>query len=108
MRLQFGTQLPLRVLINYKKSNGVVPNLALWFNFPILLNALELSTFKSRRDRGDLIQLLRYFKGFENINLSNAPKFSNAITRGHRLKFVQESCHHYSRNCFIFNRIAFK
>jgi len=37
---------------------------------------------KSRRDRGDLIQLFRYFKIFDNINLSNAPKFSNAITKG--------------------------
>ena len=74
----------------------------------VRLKALELSTFKTWRDRGDLIQLFRYFKGFDNINLSNAPKFSNAITRGHRLKFIRESCHHYSRFFLFFNRIASK
>ena len=50
--------------------------------YPVRLKALELSTFKTWRDRGDLIQLFRYFKGFDNINLSNAGKFSNVITRG--------------------------
>ena len=39
---------------------------------------------KYRRDRGDLIQLFGYFKSFDNINLSNAPKFRNDTTGGHR------------------------
>jgi hypothetical protein len=67
---------------------------------------LGLLSFKSRRDRGDLIQMFKYYKGFDNLSLTNAPALSNSVTRGHRFKFIQEQCLHRSRKNFIFNRIA--
>ena len=67
---------------------------------------LGLLSFKSRRDRGDLIQMFKYYKGFDNLSLTNAPALSNSATRGHRYKFIQEQCPHRSRKKIILNRIA--
>jgi len=65
-----------------------------------------LGTWKIRRTRGDLIHLFRYYKRYDNITLPNAPALSGGSTRGHRFKFIQERCHHYSRKNFLFNRVA--
>ena len=76
------------------------------FPYPTRLAMLGLLSFKSRRDRGDLIQMFKYYKSFDNLSLTNAPALSNSVTRGHRFKFIQEQCLHRSRIFFIFNRIA--
>jgi len=75
-------------------------------DYPTRLSILELTTLKVRRIRGDLIHLFRYFKKFDDISLPNAPVLSIGSTRGHRFKFIQEQCHHYSRKNFLFNRTA--
>jgi len=44
------------------------------FPYPTRLAMLGLLSFKSRRDRGDLIQMFKYYKGFDNLSLTNAPR----------------------------------
>ena len=60
------------------------------FPYPTRLAMLGLLSFKSRRDCGDLIQMFKYYKGFDNLSLTNAPALSNSVTRDHRFKFIQE------------------
>jgi len=65
-----------------------------------------LTILKNRRIRGDLIQLFRYYKRFDNIFYSKAPALCNSSTRGHRFKFIKEPSHHYARKNNLFNKIA--
>jgi len=70
------------------------------FDYPTRSSIVGLSTLKTRRTRGDLIQLFRYYKRFDALNLPNTPALGKSSTRGHRLKFITECCLYYSRKNF--------
>jgi len=56
------------------------------------LNILKLTTLKTTRLRGDLIEFLKMFKGFDNLDLSMFFELNTAPTRGHSLKLVKPRC----------------
>ena len=80
-------------------------------NFGILpyeerLRRLKLTTLETRRLRGDLIEVFKILKGFENVNYSNFFTFSNSQLRGHSLKLFKTR---FNTNCgkYLFsNRIV--
>ena len=76
------------------------------FDYPTRLSIVGLSTLKTRRTRGDLIQHFRYYKRFDALNLPNPPALGKSSTRGHRFKFITERCLHYSRKKILFDRVA--
>ena len=53
------------------------------------LEALNLTTLETRRLRGDLIQVYKIVKGFDDINSSKFFKFSETSLRGHDLKLYK-------------------
>ena len=56
------------------------------------LRVLNLTTLESRRIRGDLIEVYKIFKGFDNLDPTVFFELSTAPTRGHSLKLVKPRC----------------
>jgi len=56
------------------------------------LRCLNLTTLETRRLRGDLIEVFKIFKGFDNVDPSTFFELSTAPTRGHYLKLVKPTC----------------
>ena len=56
------------------------------------LHILNLTTLETRRVRGDLIEVFKIFKGFENLDPSLFFELSTAPTRGHSLKLIKPRC----------------
>jgi len=67
------------------------------FDYPTKLSIVGLSTLKTRRTRGDLIQLFKYYTIFDALNLPNAPALGKSSTRGHRFQVFTEHCLHNFR-----------
>ncbi|MGE5822757.1 MAG: reverse transcriptase domain-containing protein [Nitrososphaerota archaeon] len=53
------------------------------------LRCLNLTTLETRRLRGDLIEVFKILKGFDNIDSSKFFQVNNAQTRGHSLKLFK-------------------
>jgi hypothetical protein len=56
------------------------------------LRCLNLTTLETRRLRGDLIEVFKMFKGFDNLDPSQFFELNNLLTRGHSLKLVKPRC----------------
>ena len=56
------------------------------------LRYLNITTLETRRLRGDLIEVLKIFKGFDNLDSSKFFDLSQAHTRGHSLKLIKPRC----------------
>jgi len=56
------------------------------------LNILKLTTLETRRLRGDLIEVFKMFKGFDNLDLLMFFELNTVPTRGHSLKLVKPRC----------------
>ena len=54
---------------------------------------MNLTTLETRRLRGDLIEVFKIFKGFDNLDSSMFFELGNEHTRGHSLKLVKPRCH---------------
>jgi len=52
------------------------------------INILKLTTLETRRLRGDLIEVFKMFKGFDNLDPFMLFELNTALTRGHSLKLV--------------------
>ena len=52
------------------------------------LRILNLTTLETRRLRGDLIEVFKIFKGFDNLDPTMFFELSTAPTRGHSLKLI--------------------
>ena len=50
------------------------------------LQKFGLTTLETRKLRGDLIEVFKMFKGFDNITLKDFFKLSSTTLRGHTLK----------------------
>ena len=61
------------------------------FDYPTRLSIVGLSTLKTRRTRGDLIQLFGCYKRFDALNIPNAPILGKSSTRGHRFNLSQNA-----------------
>jgi len=53
------------------------------------LRLLNLQTLETRRVRGDLIEVFKMFKGFENLDPCMFFRLNTAHTRGHSLKLLE-------------------
>jgi len=53
------------------------------------LQKFGLTTLETRRLRGDLIEIFKMFKVFDNIALNDLFKLSSTSLRGHTLKFYK-------------------
>jgi len=69
------------------------------------LQKFGLTTLKTRRLRGDLIEVFKMFKGFDNITLNDFFKLSSTTLRGHTLKIYKPQVHLGVRNFFFTVRI---
>jgi hypothetical protein len=56
------------------------------------LRILNLTTLETRRLRGDLIEVFKIFKGFDNLDPTMFFELSTAPTRGHSLKLIKPRC----------------
>ena len=57
------------------------------------LQKFGLTTLETRRLRGDLIEVFKMFKGFDNIKLNDFFKLSSTSLRGHTLKIYKPQVH---------------
>ena len=60
--------------------------------YEVRLNRLNLTTLETRRLRGDLIEVFKIFKGFDDIDLGIFFDLSKSRTRGHCLKLFKPGC----------------
>ena len=65
------------------------------------LNALKLTSLETRRMRGDLIEVFKILKGFEDVNSSKFFKLADTNLRGHNLKLFK------SRFCTNIGKFTF-
>ena len=57
------------------------------------LKNIKLATIETRRLRGDLIEVFKIFKGFDNIEPTKFLELINNVhTRGHSLKMFKQGC----------------
>ena len=56
------------------------------------LKKLNLTTLETRRLRGDLIEMFKIIKGFDNINYNIFFQLSDTRLRGHSLKLFKSGC----------------
>jgi len=64
------------------------------------LQKFGLTTLETRKLRGDLIEVFKMFKGFDNITLKDFFKLSSTTLRGHTLKIYKPQVHLDVRNFF--------
>ena len=69
------------------------------------LSIPHLTTLEIRRVGGDLIEVFKICKGFDNIDTSLFFKFCTAPTRGHTLKSFKPICHLDIRKFSLAHRV---
>jgi len=57
------------------------------------INRLNITTLETRRDRGDLIQVFKIFKGLDNVQHSDFFIMADTELRGHELKVYKPQVH---------------
>ena len=70
------------------------------------LKELNLTTLETRRLRGDLIEMFKILKGYDNIDSSKFFELNNTHTRGHSLKVYKPRCHLDSRKFAFSHRVV--
>jgi len=71
-----------------RRATQVISGL-MGYTFEDRLNVLKLTTLETRRLRGDLIEVFKMFKGFDNLDSLMFFELNSAPTRGHSLKLVK-------------------
>ena len=73
------------------------------------LKILNLFPLSYRRTRGDMIEVFKIFKGFDNVNSNEFFQMaSTSNLRGHSLKMYQRSVNLQVRQKFFSNRVVAK
>nr|XP_047127581.1 uncharacterized protein LOC124808493 [Hydra vulgaris] len=67
---------------------------------------LKIPSLIKRRQRGDIIQLYRIFKGYDKVEFKEIYLFKSSCTRGHNLKYSKEFSVHKCRENILLNRAA--
>ena len=87
------------------RATRLIPSLKI-INYEYRLKALDLTTLTKRRQRGDLIQLFKFFNGFNDLETIKKISIQQTQTRGHSFKYVKEITKQAFRENFLFNRSA--
>ena len=79
----------------------------IYFPYSERLASMDLRTLERRRIRGDILKIFKIFKGREEVELCRPPEYkTDAITRGHHLRYSREICSNEFRQNFLLNRSA--
>ena len=70
------------------------------------LQALDLTTLVERRQRGDMIQIFKIFKGIDRMETYERYCFLRNLTRVHCFKYNKEISRQTHRENFLLNRAA--
>ena len=70
------------------------------------LMRLNLTSLETRRIRGDMIEVFKIIKGFEDIKASTFFIFSDGVTRGHPFKIYKQRCRLNIRKYFFSQRVV--
>ncbi|XP_065642517.1 uncharacterized protein LOC136074142 [Hydra vulgaris] len=87
------------------RATQLIPSLKI-SNYEYRLKALDLTTLTQRRQRGDMIQLFKFFNVFNDLETIKKISIQQTQTRGHSLKYVKEITKQACRENFLFNRSA--
>ena len=74
-----------------RRATKLAPNLK-YKTYEERLVHLNLTTLETRRLRGDLIEVFKIFKGFDNVDSSKFFELHSTHTRGHSLKVFKSRC----------------
>ena len=69
------------------------------YSYEKRLNKLDLLSLVNRRRRGDLIQMFKYFKGYDKINFHSQPEIIDN-KRGYNMKLHDEQLKSNMKNIF--------
>lgn len=75
-----------------RRATRLVPELN-GLGYTERLTRLKLFSMDYRRKRGDMIQLFKILKGFEDISVESMFTFSTTCTRGHHFKLYKPNCY---------------
>jgi hypothetical protein len=70
------------------------------------LKALKLTTLEIRWTRGNLIEVFKIFKGFDQIDLRRFFEVVESYTRGHNMKIFMTGCHLDCKKYFLSDRVV--
>ena len=70
------------------------------------LKELGLPTLQSRRERGDMITVYRFLKGFDRINSQQFCECGRSRTRGHNMKIRKGVARRDVRKHFFSHRVV--
>ena len=87
------------------RATRLIPSLKI-INNEYRLKALDLTTLTKRRQRGDMIQLFKFFNGFNDLETIKKISIQQTQTRGPSFKYVKEITKQACRENFLFNRSA--
>ena len=78
------------------------------YSYEERLKKLDLLSLENRRRRGDLIQMFKYFKGFDKIHFYRQPEIidNERKIRGHNLKLRRQLISNTQRYNFFTNRVV--
>ena len=88
-----------------RRATKLVPKLK-YKTYEERLTCLGLTSLETRRLRGDLIEVFKILKGFEDVDFHNFFALSNTSTRGHSLKLFKYGCRLDCRKFAFYNRIV--
>ena len=68
-----------------RRATKLVPSMR-YYSYEERLKFFNLTTLDTRRIRGDLIEIFKILKGYEDVNAQTFFELSQLSTRGHSLK----------------------
>ena len=88
-----------------KRATKMIPQLS-HLTYEERLKELDMFTLRSRRIRGDMIQVFKMFKGIDNLDPFSFFECSTNRTRGHSLKIKKFQANHDLRKNYFTNRVV--
>ena len=90
-----------------RHATRMVPELR-YLSYGERLKELDLPTLEQRRERGDMITVFKFMKGFDRVNCENYFERNQGKTRGHSWKLKKRGARRDNRKYFFSNRVVDK
>ena len=88
-----------------KHATRMVPELR-GLSYSERLKELGLPTLQSRRERGDMITVYKFIKGFDRVNSKHFFECGGSRTRGHNMKIMKRVAKRDVRKHFFSHRVV--